>query len=95
MGVRFWGAKPAGKLEVCLNIGQPKSNIPISKPFLRFGDALAGCRTLHAKRIVRKANKFLRSAKGSGATFNTSSRLNRAWIAGANLQPVLDFLAGK
>ena len=76
-------------------MGHSKSTIPICKPSLRFGEALAGCRTLHAKRIVRKANKFLRSAKGSGATFNTSSRLNRAWIAGANLQPVLDFLAGK
>ena len=62
---------------------------------LRFGVALAKCRTLHAKRIQRRAKAFLRSARATTSKFDMRPRVNRAWVNGAKLQPVLDFLAGK
>ena len=60
----------------------------------RFGTALAKVRTKYGKSIRRRAMKFLREAKKSRRTnhYNMSSRVNRAWMAGANLQPVLDFM---
>ena len=60
----------------------------------RFGTALAKVRTKYGKSIRRRALKFLREAKKSRNSnqYNKSSRVNRAWMAGANLQPVLDFM---
>ena len=61
----------------------------------RFGEALSKSRSLHAKRNLRRAKRFVRDARRSTRNFDLRPRVNRAWIAGANLQPVLNFLAGK
>lgn len=61
----------------------------------RFGQALSKARALHAKRNVRRARRFIRQARNTTNQFNLRPRVNRAWVAGANLQPVLDFLASK
>ena len=60
----------------------------------RFGTALAKVRTKYGKAIRRRAMKCLREAKKSRNSnqYNKSSRVNRAWMAGANLQPVIDFM---
>ena len=72
-----------------------QSGDPHTKPSHRFGVAMSKIRSMHRKKVIRQAKKFLRSARACDGTFNGSVRLNRAWIAGANLKPVLDFLAGK
>lgn len=57
--------------------------------------ALAKTRTKFQKTIRRRALKFLRGAKAARKTnqYDSRPRTNRAWLAGADLQPVLDFLA--
>lgn len=52
-------------------------------------------RTLHQKKVVRKAHAFLKRAYVTENTFDTRARLNRSWMAGANLEPVLHYLVGK
>lgn len=61
----------------------------------RFGVALAKVRTRFHKSIRRRAFKALKDARKNRhvSNYNTSSRVNRAWMAGANLQPILDFLS--
>lgn len=59
----------------------------------QFGVALAKVRTKFAKRHRRQAMSFLRQARMSDREFDCRPRINRAWIAGADLQPVLDFLS--
>jgi hypothetical protein len=66
-------------------------------PFLllRFGVALAKVRTKFEKKIRRKAFVFLRKALKCKEQYNTKQRINRAWVAGADLQPVFDFLTSQ
>ncbi len=63
------------------------------EPIIRFGTALARTRTKFLKKHRAKAIKFLRDAKKSRCECDARPRVNRAWIAGADLQPVLDFLS--
>ena len=60
---------------------------------LRFGRAIAKRRTLHGQRHYRQAMKFLRAAKKSTNSLNHSRKVNKMWSDGANLEPVLAFLA--
>ena len=57
-----------------------------------FGVALAKVRSKHAKRNFNSAVKFLKAARKTANDFDRRPRINRAWMAGANLQPVFDFL---
>lgn len=68
---------------------------PSPRASLRFGEALAKARTLRQKKVVRKAHAFLKRAYVTENTFDTRARLNRSWMAGANLEPVLHYLVGK
>lgn len=60
-----------------------------------FGVALAKTRTKFQKRMHRTAFKFLKKARSSENNFDFRPRVNRAWMTGANLQPVIDFLSKK
>ena len=60
-----------------------------------FGRALARVRTKHLKRNFRKAMIFLRGARKTENQLDIRARINRAWIAGANLQPVIDYLSNR
>lgn len=62
---------------------------------LRFGVAVAKVRTKFEKKIRRKAFVFLRKALKCKEQYNTKQRINRAWVAGADLQPVFDFLTSQ
>ena len=61
----------------------------------KFGQALAKVRSKHQKRNHRKAMAWLRRARKSEQDYDRRPRINKAWVAGANLQPVLDFLSAK
>lgn len=60
-----------------------------------FGVALAKVRSKHQKRNYRKAMAFLRGARKTENKLDLRTRVNRAWMAGANLQPVIDFLSNR
>ena len=80
-------------------LGHPKpwarSLVEILVLSLRFGVALAKVRTKFEKKIRRKAFVFLRKALKCKEQYNTKKRINRAWVAGADLQPVFDFLTSQ
>ncbi|CAL1151782.1 unnamed protein product [Cladocopium goreaui] len=58
-----------------------------------FGLAIARCRTQHKARHLRLARQFLRDARKSTNSMDTSARINKIWKDGANLEPVLTFLS--
>ena len=58
----------------------------------RFGNALAKTRTKFQKRIRRRAYKFLKEARKDSGDYDSRPRVNRAWLAGADLQPILNYL---
>lgn len=72
-----------------------KSSRGISLLHIRFGTALAKTRTKFQKKLRRRAYSFLRDALRNPGELNSGSRVNRAWIAGADLQPIVDYLASK
>jgi len=61
----------------------------------QFADALSKCRTLHARRNLKRAMKFVRTAMKTENKYNMRARKNRAWVAGGNLQPIFDYLTSK
>ena len=71
------------------------SFLSLSQCRLRFGEALSRSRTLHAKRIQRRAKTFLKIARRTTNSYNMDPKVNRAWVKHADLQPIFDFLAGK
>lgn len=79
----------------CSSKCQPAFSPSAGLPSQRFGVAISKCRSLHKKRLERKARKFIKESRETKNGFNMKSRVNRAWIAGANLQPVLDYLAAR
>ena len=72
-----------------------KSSRGMTLHHIRFGTALAKTRTKFQKKLRRKAYSFLRDALRNPGELNNGSRVNRAWIAGADLQPIVDYLASK
>lgn len=60
---------------------------------LRFGIALSKRRTLHERRHAREARKFLKEARASTRKLDQRPRLNKAWVHGANLDPVMTYLS--
>ena len=59
----------------------------------RFGVGLAKCRTQAEKRHRRMAKRFLKEAKQSENKADTSRSANNAWIKGAQLESVIQFLS--
>ncbi|CAK9092925.1 Uncharacterized protein SCF082_LOCUS43721 [Durusdinium trenchii] len=59
----------------------------------QFGIALSKCRTLHERRHAREARKFLKEARASTRKLDQRPRLNKAWVHGANLDPVMTYLS--
>lgn len=61
----------------------------------KFGEALSKVRSKYQKKHHREAMAWLRQARRCERDYDRRPRLNRAWVTGANLQPVLDFLSAK
>ncbi|CAE7441062.1 unnamed protein product [Symbiodinium necroappetens] len=61
-----------------------------------FGVALAKTRTVHSRAVREQAQKFLKKARkrSTREPANTCTETNKRWLEMANLQPVIDFLAG-
>lgn len=60
-----------------------------------FGIALSKARTLHAASVQRQAATFLKAAKCTKRTFDARHRVNKAWLDGARLQSVFNYLSQK
>ena len=56
---------------------------------------MAKTRTKFQKKLRRRAYSFLRDALRNPGELNNGSRVNRAWIAEADLQPIVEYLASK
>lgn len=61
----------------------------------RFGVAVSSVRTKFQKKIQRRAREFLRNARKSDSQYDLRPRVNRAWLAGADLQSVFNFLSSQ
>lgn len=48
---------------------------------------------MHLEEHARSARKFLQEAKKSSNKADTRVKINRAWLSGAELQDVLNFLS--
>ena len=62
---------------------------------LRFGMALSKVRTHLLRMHRRDAKRFLRDAKNITMEFDKRTKVNRAWVAGCDRQPVMDFLSAR
>ena len=86
-----------GILETIQNCGLHIYGYPqcLIASYLRFGEAVASCRTMCLKKHRRDAKKFLRAARKTKNHMNLRPKANRAWVVGANLQEVFDFLTDR
>lgn len=62
-------------------------------PRLRFGAALAKCRSMNTKKNRRLALQFIARAKRTENNLDVRSRVNAMWRKHGNLEPVLAFLS--
>ena len=60
----------------------------------RFGRALSKTRSLHQKRLLKQARRFLKQAASTTNCLDERASTNAHWMKHAELAPVMAYLAG-
>jgi hypothetical protein len=61
----------------------------------RFGEALSRSRSDFLLRHRRAAKRHLKDSQKTVNKLDTRPRINRAWVTGADLQPIFEFLSSR